>query len=191
MSNNTDHDHTAADYAEIIDAIARALWLSAYSDGIERQDITGPAPGAQEDWDDYAPETPASVRPIAVRIADGLALLGRGTLVDLCDEWREATGQSADRFGHCVGMMWLGHGVGLGDDLPYSSDYKVPDVGYGEYYILDCYDLPEGVESVEMIRVDDLTVRVLKIDDVLTIDIEDETGEQLDILVNGVSQRPI
>lgn len=129
-----------------IEHIARTLWLCAYADGIEETEgdkITGPRPGAGEDWDDYAPDTPAEALHKATELA---ATIGGEQLETMEIDWIEATGLDAERFGHCVALQSLGHGVGLSDDVPYGTDYERPELPPIEFHIWDVASLPAGVE---------------------------------------------
>ena len=104
-------------YQAIRNPFARTLFLCAYADGVEALQIQGEAPGAGEDWDDYAPETPESVGEQADEILARFPY-GECGLENAAKAWVEATGQDVNRFGHCLALEILGHGVGLSDDLP-------------------------------------------------------------------------
>ena len=115
---------------EIAEPMARTLWLCAYADGIEEHEIEGPAPGAQEDWDDYAPPTPPEALTRAVEILGQIK-----DPVAISERWMRDTGQDVDRFGHCLALKVLGHGVGLGDDYPTTTKQPKVDLPYAEFCI--------------------------------------------------------
>lgn len=117
---------------EIAEPMARALWVCAYADAIEEHEIEGPAPGAQQDWYDYAPPTPpealAKAREILEQIKDPASI---------AQQWMQDTGLDLDRFGHCLGLQVLGHGVGLGDDYPTAVKQPKVDLPCIEFSIID------------------------------------------------------
>lgn len=116
---------------EILEPMARTLWLCAYADAVENNEIEGPSPGYGEDWDDYAPSTPDEAWTKAGEI---LALFNAPTIAD---RWMEDTGQDVDRSGHCLAMQVLGHGVGLGDDYPSTVEQPKVLIPSAEFYIYD------------------------------------------------------
>jgi len=122
------------DIEELTDAVARTLWLCAYADAIEDTDtpLSGPRPGPGEDWDDYAPATPQEAKAKAQEILSGMPFISAGATC-----WMRDTGRDLDRFGHCLALQSLGHGVGLGDDYPASAlqeAYRV-ELPYVEFHI--------------------------------------------------------
>jgi len=114
---------------EILAGIARALFVSAYAYAHEEGEIDGPRPGPQEDWMDYAPETPLSAKAAAVDLADQVERLNSETLDAL---WVQNAHAELDsqQFGHYLAMQALGHGVGL-------RDYDIDDVHvpHFEFYL--------------------------------------------------------
>lgn len=130
---------------EIAEPMARTLWLCAYADGIENEEIEGPAPGAQEDWDDYAPPTPPEALTKALEVLQGIK-----DPVAIAERWMQDTGQDVERFGHCLALQVLGHGVGLGDDYPTATKQPKVDLPYAEFYLHDV-DLSQiaGVFRIE------------------------------------------
>ncbi len=126
---------------EIIESMARSLWVSAYADwadGAMSEDGERPEgaerPGGGEAWEDYAPETPAAVLKAAEDIAVQIELENGEEITGLL--WRAANADMeadenaggadglrdyfssdyAEEFGGDLGMMVLGHGVGWFDD---------------------------------------------------------------------------
>lgn len=109
----------------IRDAIARSLWLSAYADAIDNAIGNGEESardfraGPGEDWNNVVPiGFPKEARDKA----DAILATMRGKLADnfapCVSTWRNETGRDDDRLGHCIALQSLGHGVGIGDDLP-------------------------------------------------------------------------
>lgn len=94
-----------------------------------------PRAGSGEDWFDAASEL--GTPPEAFKFADEvLADFEKRNGVDLetlCANWEAATDQDTDRFAHYLAMQYLGHGVGLGDDVPNGSDYEPPETGSREF----------------------------------------------------------
>lgn len=62
--------------------------------------------------------------------------------------WSEVTGREEDRFGHCLALQYLGHGVGLGDDIPTRSAYTAPECGWSEFHASE-YDFAALVPAPE------------------------------------------
>lgn len=132
-----------------IEHIARTLWISAYADGIESGAIIDEwvDSGFSGEWNDAAPDTP----PEALRKAMALAAtIGAYALERMEVDWIDATGLDSERFGHCLALQALGHGVGLIDDVPLSSGYDRPRLPLIEFSIHDLGDLPDGVEWGEL-----------------------------------------
>ncbi len=133
------------DVNDILEGAARALFLSAYALASVDSDL--PAAGPGEDWDDVAPDTPQTARDSAQRLLDGTAgyniAYSRDDLIRrLCVEWIQAGGDGGrrwtaeERFGHCLAMQALGHGVGLIDDIRPDSGYCRPYVpNWESHYI--------------------------------------------------------
>ncbi len=118
---------------QLTNAVARTLWLCAYADGIDNDEISGPAPGGGEDWDDFAPTTPPEAEAKARAL---LACIGHARVRALAARWTADTSCSLDRFGHCVALQALGHGVGLQDDYPagkHAPRIQLPNIEFGAY----------------------------------------------------------
>jgi hypothetical protein len=115
--------------SEISEAMARALWVTAYADFIDEQRSEGKSRrqleaegfstcGGGDDWMDVAPETP----PQGLQAGRDLAALYEevnGTSLDeLAAAAAVADGQDVDgeEFGHYLAMMALGRGVSWFDD---------------------------------------------------------------------------
>jgi hypothetical protein len=116
---------------EILDGMARTLFLLAYADFVEREIEDGnnvddlPRPGGGEDWDDYAPETPLSAREAATTAAialcgqNGCALpeLYRRAMIACGDaRCQRAKEHTPEAFGSDLAMMVTGQGVSWFDD---------------------------------------------------------------------------
>jgi hypothetical protein len=120
-------------HEDIEEGLAQALWVTAYADFIERlreegytrKDIEGmghSVAGGGDDWVDVAPEAPID----AGKAADALAAIYAEAnnvehVTDLleaaaCADEVEPDDDYAKSFGHYLGMMALGHGVGWFDD---------------------------------------------------------------------------
>ncbi len=127
---------------EIISAIARTLFLSAYADGVESGEIIGDRASGGEDWDDVAPSDvdPAATAHAADLVAEFERVSGR-TIEQAGEEWERCGGgstrrySSADRFGHCFALESMGHGVGLRDDTR-----GLPDWVDAPYRAFSAYD---------------------------------------------------
>lgn len=119
----------------IAEAMARALFVSAYADAVESGEITGDKAGAGQDWMDVAPPTPQRF------LNDGWRLLGKYEQANgmhiacLFSAACMADGlMAAERcdhlhseFGHYLAMMALGHGVSWFDDHE-RFDLKTPSI---------------------------------------------------------------
>ena len=153
-------DPDTIDPQEIREAIGRTLWMSAYADEVERaseeeeRGASQACAGPGQDWDEVTPETPAKALKAGVDLAFSIARLNcpasnpgehtDETLKRLCAEWQDAGGGSTqrysaeDRFGHCLAMQALGHGVGCSDDVRYDAGYESPEFPfYCEAYVTD------------------------------------------------------
>lgn len=134
---------------EIIRAIARTLFLSAYADGVERGEIIGDRASGGEDWDDVAPSDvdPAATAHAADLVAEFERVSGR-TIEQAGEEWERCGGgstrrySSADRFGHCFALESMGHGVGLRDDTSDLPDWV--DAPYREFSAYDFQSVRVG-----------------------------------------------
>jgi hypothetical protein len=127
-------DKDAEVEGEILDGMARTLFLLAYADFVEREIEDGhdvddlPRPGGGEDWDDLAPETPLSAREAATTAS--IQLCGQNGCA-LPELYRRATAACEDAgvtarrnhekhtpeaFGSDLAMMVTGQGVSWFDD---------------------------------------------------------------------------
>lgn len=88
--------------------------------------------GGGEDWDDMVPDdhSDPKAKAWAERVAVDFVKRNGVDLETMANNWTEASGEDVDRFGHCVAMEYLGHGVGLGDDVPHGTEYTRPDTGW-------------------------------------------------------------
>lgn len=70
-------DEAGAYADEVLEAMARTLWVSAYADWADSEEAPEDIerPGGGEDWADYAPETPIAAQQAAWELAEGYALL--------------------------------------------------------------------------------------------------------------------
>lgn len=99
---------------EIACAMGRTAFLVQYADGVEDGTVDGDSPGAGGDWDDVAGDTPPAFEDAAEQYLAALPdSIDVGLIAAL---WLDDTGLELDRFGHCLAMQALGHGVGLNDD---------------------------------------------------------------------------
>jgi hypothetical protein len=89
-----------------------------------------------EDWMDATAElkTPPQAWDWADAVLADFVRRNGVDLETLCLGWMDATGEDEDRFGHCLAMQYLGHGVGLGDDIPPRSAYRSPECGWREFH---------------------------------------------------------
>ena len=154
--------------AQIMDAIARNLFVQAYADFLEREaegdetteDLTDlPRPGCGEDWDDFAPETSEAARGMARTAAASIERLNGCDLAVLFVRATEACEahpgvcksrtHTTEGFGSYLGMMVTGTGVSWFDDHA-MFPLKVPDV---EFHIFSRDELT--AEAGELGRVDE------------------------------------
>ena len=125
---------------EILQSMARTLFVTAYADAVDEGEIDGPSAGGGEDWMDVAPEASPETAEHALKLAERMLAeflkLNGGTLESLCEEWCSPESQTyangrehdADLFGHYIAMQSLGHGVGLNDDT--GPDCREWECGY-------------------------------------------------------------
>lgn len=125
----------------IVEAMARALFVSAYADAAEEADRDDLSPGPRGDWMDVAPETRDDAKEKAIEV---VARIEKDNSITIEEAYAKAEAAEGHRkpptpedFGHYLGMQALGHGVSWMDDHP-DHDLEVP---YIEYY-LDAEDLP-------------------------------------------------
>ena len=115
--------------AEILESIARTLFVTAYADACEDTDEGGCQPdmtqaaGAGEDWfDTVTDETPGEARETARDIADDFEARNGRKLEAAGAQWTRLEfhynrgPHDLESFGHYLAMTCLGHGVGLWDD---------------------------------------------------------------------------
>lgn len=112
---------------EIVDAMARTYFVSAFADLQDRLREEGrryvdPGPGG--DWMDIAPKTPRDARVFAQTVAKSIEA-HYGTSLDRIYEiavstpgTRYGNRQSPDNFGYGIAMQSVGHGVSWFDDNP-------------------------------------------------------------------------
>ena len=131
--------------SDILEGMARALWVTSYADWVEQQDVTAQrelgARGGQ-DWNDVAPETPESASDAARDLYLAISRANDKSPVDLLGEALRADGKKfssslADSFGHYLAMQALGHGVSWFDD---HAQFRLKVPGF-EAYCPDGMDL--------------------------------------------------
>lgn len=152
---------------EIIQAVARTLTLDAIAtawedreeseEGIFPESFEGAGPG--EDWDDIVPEGAPEKAVAKAReiVRDFEARNGRD-VVSIGEDWDTAANMDCgypedddpaqfewsddgpQRFGHCLALQSLGHGVGLSDDIRHGVEYTRPETGLFEFHAWD-FDL--------------------------------------------------
>lgn len=155
----------------IVEGVARTLALLTAADAIEDpaqwgyvdDDGAGSAEGLDTfrasmggDWDDTIPNGfPPEALDKARAIVDDFERLNGRKVDDIGAEWDtlradpedpvaefEWSDDGPERFGHCLGMQTLGHGVGLNDDIPGRAKWPngEPKTGHAEFYPWD-FDL--------------------------------------------------
>lgn len=139
---------------EIAEAIARTLWLCAYSDAVDSGTVTGPDARGGMDWDDVTPDGfPPEALKVAERIIHRVELATREGITVTAEAWHRNTyaGVDIDRFGHCLALQAVGHGVGLEDDIPGKPPKWVDCIpsSFTDFGIWDVAALPEGIEWAE------------------------------------------
>jgi hypothetical protein len=175
---------------EIIDSFTRTLFVEAYaafvddlaSDGEDTDDM--PQAHGGEDWMDAAPVTPDWVTPVAlVKLAAIEAHLGESVESLYSRASAHCAGQlpkcnrsrhTADQFGYCLAMQYVGHGVAWSDDhareldlpdgdsihLGSRTDCGLPEVeeeeeedttgGYTDCACRDCFEVAIGKPGVAL-----------------------------------------
>jgi hypothetical protein len=151
---------TATDIrGRIVEGVARTLTLCACADAIEEpsrfdfepdaDDLEQFNPGSGGDWDDSIPDGfPPEAFEKAQMIVLGFEVLNGRPAEDIGAEWDTLCDQEAEfewseegpeRFGHCLAMEYLGHGVGLCDDIPAGAKWPngKPKSNSGEFYAWD------------------------------------------------------
>jgi len=150
----------------ITQAVARTLTLDAVASAWEENqqleegsDLATIFPedwegaGSGEDWDDVVREgAPLEAVDKAREIVRDFETRNGRDVVDLGEEWDTAahddgngfnaaeyewSDDGPERFGHCLALQSLGHGVGLDDDIPHGATYRRPDTGLFEFYAWD------------------------------------------------------
>lgn len=137
----------------IIEAAARALWVSAYMDHVEGDDPDSapdlalacpfgdpahPRPGAGEDWMDFAPPTGNAARVKARELIDQIEARNAceigahlAALMALWAVYGKGAMPEPEKFGHYLAMEALGHGVSWADDHA-GHCLKIPHI---EFYL--------------------------------------------------------
>lgn len=121
---------------QIVNKMARTLFVSTYADAIDNDEIQGDAAGPGQDWMDVAPATPDRFQNEAWRLVGRIEQLNGMGLICLfaaaceadkesfeamitryhADALTEADWHYIGEFGHCLAMQSMGHGVSWFDD---------------------------------------------------------------------------
>jgi hypothetical protein len=123
-----------SDQDDILDGMSRALFVTAYADGVEDGSLEGDEAKGGEDWMDVAPSTGADAKAFAKKLATQFEQKNGMPLWALYAKARSADGKhredpDPDLFGHYIVMRALGHGVSWEDDHP-DIDIKYPNTEY-------------------------------------------------------------
>lgn len=146
---------------QIIESMARALYVCAYADMIDNAREDGEdvddlprAPRDERDWMDCAPDTSEAALDIARKLAAAIEGRAKATLAELYrDASEECANQialchrgehTADLFGHYIAMQSLGHGVAWSDNHA-PLTFEIPSV---EFHLAGRGDLAGGWGSV-------------------------------------------
>lgn len=143
-------DPDSLDSDEILDSVARTLFVNAYANAADRaeedgSEFHGDRAGSGDDWFDVAPEEPEDAKTFARMLLNRVGELawskGDRTPCDadsvvrkLCADWIRHGGDSGSRFsaeelfGFRLTMQSLGHGVGLRDDT--DREYRSPELPF-------------------------------------------------------------
>ena len=123
--------------------MAHTFALCDWADRVEAGEIEGDHPGAGGDWADVCPTTdpPRAAFELAEEVTDSFP---RAVLQAIADRWIELSGRDLERFGHCLTMQSLGHGVGLIDDIPPSANLETPATGAINVPHVEGYGVSEG-----------------------------------------------
>jgi hypothetical protein len=131
---------------EIIEHVARTLFVCAFADACDDEEIDfdprGQKAGSQENWFDTVTDpTPESAILKAKEIVTNFELQNERDVGNAVTEWAELhfakkgyiTREIAEeKFGYYLAMEALGHGVSLWDDVCQPEDSRF-EVGYFEY----------------------------------------------------------
>lgn len=112
--------------------------------------------GTGEDWDDIVPEgAPAEAVAKAREIVRDFEARNGRDVVSIGEDWDTAANMDCgypedddpaqfewsddgpQRFGHCLALQSLGHGIGLDDDIRHGVEYTRPETGLFEFYAWD------------------------------------------------------
>lgn len=116
---------------QIIDAAARAAYVSAWADYQEEQ-----GESLRGELMDQAPSTPAAARKWAVKLISEMEKLNgqkidkmyaRAAAMPHTSSWHKRA--EPDDFGHYTAMQALGHGVSWGDDHP-EHGFLIPSADF-------------------------------------------------------------
>lgn len=134
---------------EILERMARTLFVTSFADACEDKDAfpdfdaNGQEACSGQDWFDAVTSvTPEAADIKAREIVEDFEARNARQLEEAGDEWAAISGHrrepTEDQFGHYLVMMYLGHGVGLWDDI----DEPVTgfDTGNVEFYAWDWMD---------------------------------------------------
>lgn len=117
---------------EVLDMIARTLFVTAWADEEERAGRGYPG----QDLMDVAPETPPEAAQAAMELMKAFELLNKDGFPELLAKTLRAgkledSLKNREEFGYLLAMQALGHGVGLGDEFG-DHGLEVPDI---EFYL--------------------------------------------------------
>lgn len=118
---------------EILASVARTGFVCAYADEAENDNRLRSA-SAGGDWFDVVPEIECPEADTWAEEVGAHAESCVGSLERMAKTWMLSSGCDLERFGHCLAMMYLGHGVGLDDDCSWGSGWVCPQLGYIEFY---------------------------------------------------------
>ena len=128
-----DFDAMLAERDEIVDSVARMLFVTAFADACEDEELASEgfeidrtqAAGAGQDWfDTVTDDTPGEAIDRAREIVADFEARNSRTIEDAGNEWSAldfhygaGREHGLERFGYCIAMTYLGAGVGLWDDF--------------------------------------------------------------------------
>lgn len=127
---------------QVIEAMASTLWALAWADHVEETGCTNLS-GCE--ITEHMPEVPEAAEKAARTLASKLAQCGerldvgelfrRAQMADGRSPDDDPWGRRSERFGHCVALQALGHGVSWSDDHEPCRELDAALKGLGYYEV--------------------------------------------------------
>jgi hypothetical protein len=184
--HGADNEYTA-EREEIVDAMARTFFVSAWADAMEEA-----GQRLQGELMDQAPATPPEAHEFAEKAAKRIEESNRQSLPELYERMANfghandhSREPSAFEFGYSLAMMYMGSGVSWFDDHPTDGIFVVPH-GEGMYIELEEGDYEENARGGPRGEVDEhaATELVQFIENTSELSIDGPMGQGKSILLN-------